>query len=183
MYTTQTYNDSNLIRLFQLPNTLAGDMAVTIIIQCIITWMVEMVLVNRDLSIGGVQAIGFVPEPSHPLLRWYLFLDLDEAAPAGGGLGHWLRFLLGHVLRAFVATLPAFVLLFGPGIGLLTLVGTRIPWGSVSDWTYATKWAPEIFKLLLGGVLSLLTGPAFAAFWLVRCGWALQRNESRYGAL
>lgn len=183
MYTTQTYNDSNLIRLFQLPNTLAGDMAVTIIIQCIITWMVEMVLVNRDLRIGGVQAIGFVPEPSHPLLRWYLFLDLDEAAEAGGGLGPGLRFLFGHVLRAFIAVPPALVLLFGPGIGLLTLVGTPIPWGAGSDWTYATKWAPEIFKLLLGGVLSLLTGPAFAAFWLVRCGWALQKNESRYGAL
>ncbi|KAK8124215.1 hypothetical protein PG999_004133 [Apiospora kogelbergensis] len=185
MYTTQKYTDSNTIRLFQLPNTLAGDMAVTIFIQCIITWLVELILVNRDLASGGVQAIGFVPEPTNRLVRWYMFLDRAEeggdAEDEAGGFRHWARFLGSQVVRALVSVVPCFVLLFGPSVGLLTLAGTRIPWGPVWDWTYATKWAPQIFKLLLGGFLSLLTGPAFAAFWLVRCGWALKKNEARYG--
>ncbi|KAK8070190.1 hypothetical protein PG994_006806 [Apiospora phragmitis] len=181
MYTTQHYTPSNMIRLFQLPNTLAGDMAVTIFIQCIITWLVELILVNRDLKSGGVQAIGFLPEPTSRLVRWYMFLDRTEDTHEVGGLKHWASFLASQVLRALISTVPCFVLLFGPSIGFLTLVGTPIPWGPVQDWTYATKWAPQVFKLLLGGVLSLLTGPAFAAFWLVRCGWALKKNEARYG--
>ncbi|KAK8015369.1 hypothetical protein PG990_008665 [Apiospora arundinis] len=183
MYTTQHYTDNNTIRLFQLPNTLAGDMAVTMFIQCIITWLVELILVNRDLKTGGVQAIGFVPEPTNRLVRWYMFLDRtpEDDTDKVGGFKHWVSFLGSQVVRALISVVPCFVLLFGPSIGFLTLVGTRIPWGSVWDWTYATKWAPQIFKLLLGGVLSLLTGPAFAAFWLVRCGWALKKNEARYG--
>ncbi|KAK8044119.1 hypothetical protein PG993_004143 [Apiospora rasikravindrae] len=182
MYTTQHYTPDNIIRLFQLPNTLAGDMAVTIFIQCIITWLVELILVNRDLKSGGVQAIGFVPEPTNRLVRWYMFLDRTEGdTHAVGGFRHWLSFLGSQVMRALISVVPCFVLLFGPSIGFLTLVGTPIPWGTAQDWVYATKWAPQIFKLLLGGVLSLLTGPAFAAFWLVRCGWALKKNEERYG--
>ncbi|KAK7991418.1 hypothetical protein PG988_000212 [Apiospora saccharicola] len=182
MYTTQHYNPDNYIRLFQLPNTLAGDMAVTMFIQCIITWLVELILVNRDLRIGGVQAIGYLPEPTNRLVRWYMFLDRAEDANETGGFKHWASFLGSQVIRALIAVVPCFILLFGPSIGFLTLVGTPIPWGPHAyDWVYATKWAPQVFKLLLGGILSLLTGPAFAAFWLVRCGWALKKNEARYG--
>lgn len=178
MYTTQD-PETKPIRLFELPNTLAGDAAVTIIVQCIITWLVELVLVNHDLRGGHVHPIGFIPEPSSPLIRWFLFLD-NQDAEAGGKpiiersrLARGALFLFSQALRAFIVAVLSFCLLWGPSVGILTAVGTR----RGGDWFFEQKWAPQIFKLVLGGVLGLLVTPPFAMFWLVRCGWTLQRGE------
>ncbi|KAJ9151303.1 hypothetical protein NKR23_g3201 [Pleurostoma richardsiae] len=173
MYTTQNTN-AHPIRLFQLPNTLAGDAAVTIIVQCIITWLVELVLVNRDLRSGRVQPIGFLPEPSLPVLRWFLFLDRTGQASEPGGLAHWAFFLFSQVLRGFLISVASFCVVWGPCVGILTAVGER----RGGDWYFEKKWAPQVFKLLLGGVLGVLTTPPIAGFWLVRCGWALKTNEA-----
>lgn len=51
------------ILLFHLPNSLAGDAAVTIILQTVITWLVELFLVGRDLERGGIAPVGFVGIP------------------------------------------------------------------------------------------------------------------------
>jgi hypothetical protein len=67
MYTTQSENlAANPIRLFQLPNTLAGDAAVPAIIQCIPTCFVEAGVVPWDLRIRSVQPLGlyFLQEPA-----------------------------------------------------------------------------------------------------------------------
>ncbi|OAA55234.1 hypothetical protein SPI_08329 [Niveomyces insectorum RCEF 264] len=209
--------DSNLhpIRLFQFPNTLAGDATVTIFIQTVMTWFIELVLVNRDLRSGHVQPIGFIKEPSMPLLRWFLLLDRlpkhDEAGGSGddsshdnndadedlrrplsaphhencrcdrhveryepGSWKHWAAFLVSQLIRALLVGVLAFVVLWGPTIGILTAVGDH----RTRDWWFdSSSWAPPIFKLIFGGVLALLTTPPFAAFWLVRCGWAVQANE------
>lgn len=68
-------SDLHPIRLFRFPNTIAGDAALTIFIQCVITWFIELVLVNRDIRTGHIQPIGFIPEPSLAPLRWFLLLD------------------------------------------------------------------------------------------------------------
>jgi len=173
MYTTTPLP----IRLFQLPNTLAGDAAVTMILQSIITWLVELVLVNRDLARGGVAPIGFLRQPAWRVARWFMFLDRDgnaEGAEAGSGTWtHWARFLMSQVVRAMVVAVVAFVVLWGPAVGILTAVGVS----NGGDWDFEKTWTPQIFKLVLGGVLGLLQTPAFAAFWLVRAGWALSTNE------
>lgn len=175
MYTTTPQP----IRLFQLPNTLAGDAAVTMILQSIITWLVELVLVNRDLARGGVAPVGFIRQPTWRAARWFLFLDRDGKAEAEGGevgsgtRAYWARFLASQVLRAMVVAVVAFVVLWGPAVGMLTAVGRR----SGGDWDFEKTWTPQVFKLVLGGVLGLLQTPAFAAFWLVRAGWALRTNE------
>ncbi len=173
MYTTQDLTKSP-IRLFQLPNTLAGDAAVTIIIQCIITWLIELVLANRDLARGGVAPVGFIRQPTDRFLRWFMFLDRQSEAAKPGSVSHWLSFLSSQVLRALIVAFVSFCLLWGPSVGILTTVGTR----SGGDWVYEATWTPQIFKLILGGVLALLTTPPFALFWLVRAGWALQTNEA-----
>ncbi|CAK7262599.1 hypothetical protein SEPCBS119000_000041 [Sporothrix epigloea] len=67
--------DKSPIRVFEFPNTLAGDATVTVFIQCIMTWFIELVLVNRDLRSGHIQPIGFIREPQNALLRWFLLLD------------------------------------------------------------------------------------------------------------
>ncbi|KAI5859270.1 hypothetical protein GGS23DRAFT_327543 [Durotheca rogersii] len=165
------------IRLFQFPNTLAGDAAVTIIIQCLITWHVELFLVNWDLKKGGVHSIGFIPEPKGRFMRWFMFLDRPEQAHEAGSFSHWLGFLFSQILRIMLVVVAIFPVVWGASIGFLVLAGS---WYD-GDWYYEKLWAPQIFKLIQGGVLGLLTTPPMAMFWLTRCGWALKNNEEHYG--
>lgn len=211
------------IRLFQFPNTLAGDATVTIFIQCVITWFIELILVNRDLRSGHIQPIGFIKEPSNAIVRWFLLLDrhppaaTDDAEAANGADGangnsdddlrrplsaphdencrceqhseqyeigswkHWFVFLVSQLIRALLIGVLMWFLLWPISIGILTAVGDKRADG---DWWFdASSWAPPIFKLVFGGVLALITTPPFAAFWLVRCGWAVQANERHLSAL
>ncbi len=201
--------DRHPIRVFEFPNTLVGDAVVTTFIQTVMTWFIELVLVNRDLRGGTVQPVGFIPEPSNRLVRWFLLLDRrapaasdadssddndmrrplsaphDENCRCGddrhieqhyapGSWQHWAAFLVSQLLRALLVGVAAFVVLIGPTIGLLIAAGDK----RGGDWSFdGTSWAPPLFKLIYGGVLALLTTPPFAAFWLVRCGWAVQANQ------
>ncbi|CAK7211176.1 hypothetical protein SCUCBS95973_001044 [Sporothrix curviconia] len=204
------------IRVFQFPNTLAGDATVTIFIQCVITWFIELVLVNRDLRSGHIQPIGFIREPQNALLRWFLLLDRRPSAAATdspvegatsdddlrrplsaphdpenchceqhreqyeiGSWKHWAVFLVSQLIRALMVGVLMWFLMWGPSIGILIAVGDH----RGNDWWFdGTSWAPPIFKLVFGGVLALLTTPPFAAFWLVRCGWAVQANQRHLDA-
>src|SRR4051812_39041358 len=79
MYTT-VGPKSAPIRLFQLPNTLAGDAAVTVFVQCLITFLIDTMLVGRDLRKGNIRPIG-VPKPQfadYPPVRWVLALPSPE---------------------------------------------------------------------------------------------------------
>lgn len=173
------------ITLFQFPNTLIGDATLTIILQCIITWMIELILVNQDLKHGRIQPVGSIEEPKNRMLRWYMFLDREKAKYEGGCFAHWLVFLVSQALRGFIVAVMSVAFLIGPIIGLMILVGT--PYGG--DWVYAGgeltpshgNYIPMIFKGILGATLALYTTPLFALFWMTRCGWALVRNESHYG--
>ncbi|CAJ2505824.1 Uu.00g132180.m01.CDS01 [Anthostomella pinea] len=165
------------IRLWKFPNTLAGDAALTTFIQLLITWHVELMLVNRDLKKGGVQPIGFIPEPKWSLVRWYLFLDRKEQTRKVRSWRHWLAFLRSQVVRALLLAVVFFPIVWGPSVGFLRLVGQR----QGDDWYYKKEWVPQIFKLIQGAALGLLTTPLIVMFWLTRCGWALRNHEERYG--
>ncbi|KAI5462802.1 hypothetical protein BGZ63DRAFT_351842 [Mariannaea sp. PMI_226] len=182
MYTMQD-TVKNPIRLFQLPNTLAGDAAVTTIIQCIITWFVEKILVANDLARRGVQPIGFISKPTTPWLRWLFLLPLleyEEAVdeddevkrkphpkPGSPGIIPMLVTFVQNALRGFLIAIVGFVLLWPLSVGILTIFGKR----DGGDYTYAKRWTPQIFKGILGGVLGLLTTPPMAMFWLIKAGW------------
>ncbi|KAI1653250.1 hypothetical protein F4813DRAFT_375214 [Daldinia decipiens] len=176
MYATQDIV-TRPIRLFLFPNTLAGDAAVTIIIQCLITWHIELFLVNRDLRKGGVHPIGFIPEPKNRFMRWFMFLDRPKETHEVRSVVHWLSFFRSQILRALLIAVAFFPVIWGPSIGFLVLAGK---WEG-DDWYYDKVWAPQVFKLIQGGVLGLLTTPPMVMFWLTRCGWALKNNEERYG--
>lgn len=192
MYTTQD-TAKNPIRLFSFPNTLAGDAAVTIIIQCLLTWFVEWGLVAYDLSNRSVQPIGFLPLPTSPLARWFFFLppaaaaeDPESASPSASGTGPSaapaptslaaattlsarLLLVIQQALRAMAICVPAFLVVWPVAVGAMTAAGRPL---ANHDYLYDDRWAPQVFKLLLGGVLSLLTTPLMAMYWLVRAGWA-----------
>ncbi|KAI3333717.1 hypothetical protein F4824DRAFT_512864, partial [Ustulina deusta] len=161
------------IRLFQFPNTLAGDTAVTIFIQFLTTWVIESILVNHDLKKGGVQPIGFIAEPKWRYLRWFVFLDRDRQTYEVRSIKHWLWFLFSQIIRSLILAAVFFPFIFGASVGFLTLFGRH----EQGDWYYSAKWAPEIFKLVQGAVLGLLFTPLIVIFWLARCGWALQSQD------
>ncbi|KAM0248727.1 hypothetical protein ACHAP5_003217 [Fusarium lateritium] len=186
MYTTQD-TVKNPIRLFQLPNTLSGDAAVTIIVQCILTWFVEMGLVRYDLSKRSVQPIGFVPQPSHRWLRWLFFLppcsdpsdseEESEKTPKDTPKAAFVaNTIVQGALRGFILAVVGFFLLWPMSVGILTTLGER----DGGDWRYQDRWVPQAFKAILGGVLGLLTTPLMALFWLVKAGW--EGNDERSDA-
>ncbi|KAI0438183.1 hypothetical protein F4803DRAFT_111704 [Xylaria telfairii] len=166
------------IRLFQFPNTVAGDAAVTIFIQFVTTWVVQAFLVNYDLKRGGVQPIGFLPEPQWKYFRWFMCLDRQEQTDEVRSVMHWLRFLFSQVIRSLILAAIFFPFIFGASVGFLTLVG-RHQRTDDWDWYFKSRWAPEIFKLVQGAVLGLLFTPPTAIFWLAKCGWALRTMESQ----
>ena len=218
MYSTQNTR-IHPIRLFQLPNTLAGDAAVTIIIQTFITWIVEYILVNRDLHNGTVAPAAFIRRPQSRFGRWWFLLQPktitatriatnssssngDAAAPAddaatttavaaaaattipvvppaaaAAGEGCDEHYLFAQALRALIVSVAAFAVLWGPTVGILAAVGTRCG----GDWVFRKTWVPQLFKLVFGGVLALLTTPAFAVFWLARAGWMMAAEPGANG--
>ncbi|KAF5664444.1 hypothetical protein FHETE_7035 [Fusarium heterosporum] len=185
MYTTQD-TIKNPIRLFQLPNTLAGDAAVTIIVQCILTWFVEMGLVRYDVSKRSVQPIGFIREPSRPWLRWLFFLapsdpndsemESEKEPRDKARTSSVFNTIVQGALRGFMLAVVGFFLLWPVSVGILTVVGER----EGGDWRYQDRWVPQVFKAILGGVLGLLTTPLMALFWLVKAGW--EGNDERSNA-
>ncbi|BFZ57258.1 hypothetical protein PYCC9005_004309 [Savitreella phatthalungensis] len=166
-------NQTSPVRLFRLPNTFAGDAAVTIIVQSIVTWLLTCVMVNGDLRSGGVQPIGFISEPRRPrILRWYLFLDAEQPTERKNGK-QWFTFIVTQILRGFLWSVMLFFLVWPATVGILTFGDHRD-----NDYYYPRRWTPQIFKLILGAVLGLLCSPWFAGFWLVTVGWRIKREEA-----
>ncbi|KAI6088553.1 hypothetical protein F4821DRAFT_233226 [Hypoxylon rubiginosum] len=167
------------IRLFGYPETLAGDAGVTVIVQCVITWYIELIFVNWDLKKGSVRPIGFIPEPKNRIVRWFMFLDRPAQTYEVGSFKHWFWFFASQFARSVLISAFWFPFIWGPSIGFLTIHGTFRD----GDWYFDRVWTPQVFKLLQGGILGLLSTPPMVIFWLTRCGWALKNNEVHYGEL
>lgn len=159
----------NPIRLFRLPNTLAGDGGVTLIVQSIVTWLVEVAIVTLDLRTGAVQSIGFVPEPTSKLARWWFMLDEKEwpTDTKKQLFVKWFVWLFNQVLRGFLIAVICFPFFWPAAVGILTAVGTK----EGNDWYFDRTWAPQVYKLIYAGVLGLISTPPMAAYWLLRYGW------------
>ncbi|KZL68596.1 yhl026c-like protein [Colletotrichum incanum] len=170
MYSTQNV-ELHPIRLFQLPNTLAGDAVVTMLIQTVVTWFIELIMVEHDMKSGAIRPIGFIREPSHPLVRWLMLLDRKQTMHSKSRTVS----LTEHAIRVVSIFVVSFLLLWPASIGILTTIGERTGNGDW-DWYFQREWAPQAYKAVLGGLLSLLTTPAMASFWLVREGWRLRRG-------
>ncbi|RCI16758.1 hypothetical protein L249_3016 [Ophiocordyceps polyrhachis-furcata BCC 54312] len=164
--------EKNPVRLFQLANTLAGDGVVTIFVQCLITWFIETTLVAYDVEHGSVQTIGWIAEPNNSLLRSFFLLAKDPQLGTPP-----MRFragvmpLIRLVVRGLVFAVASFFLFWPISVGILAGVGHRHADG---DYYFDNVWAPQVYKLLLGGILGLVTGPLMAMYWLARYGWESQ---------
>lgn len=167
------YTNQDKIHLFGLPNSLLGDAAVTIMVTCLITWSVEAVRVPYDLSRRVVQPMGEPNiEPEHPRLRALFFLPLNpRAAPATRVCVLAPRQLGRHLMRGMLVGCVAIVVLVPQIVLLLRLVGH---WNG-QDWLFSDRWAPQVFKLIIGGGLGLFVTPLVDIFWLMRAGWLARR--------
>ncbi|KAH6640618.1 hypothetical protein F5144DRAFT_626764 [Chaetomium tenue] len=179
--------------LFHPPLSLLTDAAFTTIIQCVITWLCLVVLVNGALSRGLVapHAPRWVREPRWGGMRWFCMLDHYNrvrgsswssgrwcAAAAcrgsgkGGRVGRWVGFWLGAVGRGLLVAVGAFAVMVGPMIGICAAVGTRYE----GDWVFLGRWDGVVFKAVYGGVLGLVLSPALAWMWMLRAGWIVNRH-------
>jgi len=167
------------VRLFRLPNTLAGDAAVTAVAQCLVTWFIEAALVGLDLRGGGVAPVGWLREPEGRIARWFFGLPLHGNGNGAdrGPLRRWVGWTAAQVPRALALAAVSFLILFGPTVGILTAVGRR----TGDDWEFDRVWAPQVYKLLYGGILALLVTPVMAFVWLARAGWEARRELSSGG--
>jgi len=158
------------ITLFHLPNTLAGDAGLTLIIQPIVTWLIEALLVNLDLRTSSVSPLAYPLSPSSPVRK---FLGVPSSSPTNPesqeqpSSSNRRMGLVGQILRLFFCfILPSFLILWPISVGILTAVGEK----QGSDYVFQNQWAPQIFKLVLGAVQGLLITPVMAAFWVMREG-------------
>ncbi|PHH78975.1 hypothetical protein CDD80_5916 [Ophiocordyceps camponoti-rufipedis] len=164
-------NTKDPVRLFQLPNTLAGDGAVTIFVQCLITWLIETMLVTYDVNHGSVRTIGWIREPRNRLLRSFFLLPVDPLLGAPPPTFFGFTPIIQFIIRGLLFGVASFFLFWPICVGILAGIGERRPDG---DYYYDNVWTPQVYKLLLGGLLGLVTGPPMAMFWLVRYGWEAQ---------
>lgn len=134
--------------------------------------MITLVLANADIRNGMVQPIGFVPEPRHKLLRWYLFLDAEQPTKRRNAR-QWVVFVFTQIARALLYAVPMFFLVWPAAVGILT--SSTLGSHRGNDYYYSRRWTPQVFKLLYGGILGLLQTPPMYLFWLLTVGWREQR--------
>ncbi|EJT77098.1 hypothetical protein GGTG_07011 [Gaeumannomyces tritici R3-111a-1] len=188
------------VTLWALPGTVAGDAAVTIIMTCVITWMMEMLLVRRALRSGAVQPLAW-PQSSggarvDGFERWFYMVDGGAVAAArvldrrrsrpddddeqsqkqGQGLFQQsprdlLACLGTQLVRSVVLVLPAFILFWPLPLVIFTLTAGRPMQERQGEYLFG-PWAAVIYKGVLSALQALWITPEYAIFWMTRAGYS-----------
>ncbi|KAG0369505.1 hypothetical protein BC939DRAFT_477767 [Gamsiella multidivaricata] len=149
-------NTSKAIFLWPLPNTLAGDAAVTIIIQQALTWILDRLAVNGDLKKGLVAPLR-MPKNANPVVRWFVGLEhVGIHKTLKEKIGYYLNF---HGKRIAVLILATFILYWPITIGILS--GLKIhsigkDYSSMGG-DFNTWPLPQIFKGVYGFAVGMTT--------------------------
>ncbi|KAK5816415.1 hypothetical protein F5H01DRAFT_340810 [Linnemannia elongata] len=146
-------NNKNPVYIWPLPNTLAGDMAVTIIIQQTLTWILDRLAVRGDLKKGLVAPLR-MPSDASSLVRWFVGLEDVKAAGKTG--------LVFHFKRVAVYVVATFLIYWPITIGILYGLKSGHVGAGVADETRAAGefnlWPfPQIFKGVYSAALGLTT--------------------------
>lgn len=187
----------------QEPNffQVAGDMGVTVLLQCIVTFIITSSLVHSDLTTGPVAPLRRPWPPLHHLPSTVspqgfpcFGMRLPKSVPEGESLpmgpiaskqkSSFVRFLL-WVVRSFYTGSERNDIL-APGISwrqraerlvwtaaqglLLGVIVFPWFWGiamAITAPIYSARnlggtWAPQVIKLIYGGLLGLVTNPIIA---------------------
>ena len=189
-------NTTDAITLWSFPHTLAGDAAVTIILQVLVTWFLEALFVTSDLQSGRIApTLRYAPHDS--LVKWFVRipgpypglaispyssspsspLPPKEQGESEKEEGKWsphpvLVFVGRQLVRVGIITVFGFLIFWGPGVGIMAEAGT--PEGN--DFVYDAKWTPQVFKGVLGGILGFFLGIGCSWYWMVRLGVEYRRR-------
>ncbi|KAF8930632.1 hypothetical protein BGZ47_000476 [Haplosporangium gracile] len=145
-------NNKHPVYIWPLPNSLAGDMAVTIIIQQALTWILDRLAVRGDLKKGLVAPLR-MPSDASSLVRWFVGLE-DVKAAGKPGFASAFAF---HFKRVVVYIVATFLLYWPITIGILYglksgHVGAAHAAGEFNLWPF-----PQIFKGVYSAALGLTT--------------------------
>ena len=114
-------------------NTLAGDAAVTIFVQTIITWLVDSAMVCNDVR---TRAYGIRPiSVSHKalnnnFLRWYISAEGMELLEPHITMKARLKCLVLGLIKAFLLCVPVFFIWWPITVAILVGVGHSIGRGN-----------------------------------------------------
>lgn len=180
------------VMIWPLPNTLAGEAAVTIIIQTTLTWILDRLAVAGDLKKGLVAPLR-IPRNVHPWIEWFVGLEeLQEArarerqlygkSSSGAIVGRKeraLQLVKFHGKRIGVMIVVTFLVFWPLTIGVLT--GLRSQGvgkdfsplgGDFNIWPF-----PEIFKGIYGFATGITT-PFVSYIALIYQGETMIRLQS-----
>lgn len=86
MYTHSEY----AVTLWAFPNTVSGDCALTVFIQCVVTWFLEELLIGFDIFNDAIPTFDIIQRPHNRLVRNYLEILEPGEKP-------WDQKLLGFI--------------------------------------------------------------------------------------
>ncbi|KAG0268032.1 hypothetical protein BGZ95_002645 [Linnemannia exigua] len=143
-------NSKHPVYIWPLPNSLAGDIAVTIIIQQALTWILDRIAVRGDLKKGLVAPLR-MPSDASKVVRWFVGLE-DVNKPGRPGFAF-------HFKRVVVLVVASFLLYWPMTIGIIyglksgdVGAATGDNAGQFNLWPF-----PQIFKGIYSACLGLTT--------------------------
>ncbi|KAF9420582.1 hypothetical protein BGZ94_009067 [Podila epigama] len=176
-------NTKDPVMLWPLPNTLAGDAAVTIIIQTTLTWILDRLAVGGDLKKGLVAPLK-TPKHAKPWLRWFVGLDelhAHQSRSTNSSLKDRILFNIAfHGKRILVMILATFILFWPITIGILSGLKKN---GVGKDFSQLggdfNVWPmPSIFKGIYGFATGITT-PFVSYIALIYHGETMTKIDNR----
>lgn len=117
------------VRLWNInDNTLAGDAAVTIFVQLVVTWLIDTSLVCNDVRTRAlqIQPLALPSKLTNKFLLWYLSVEgMDLLDPSATCLVR-LKRMIGAVIRALLLSMPVFFVWWPISVGIMAGVGQPI---------------------------------------------------------
>ena len=198
-------HSKHAVTLWTLPNSLAGDCAVSLFIQVCITWLVEEIMVGWDCYKSN-NTMCQLPEyliPNRPdkiTNRFiFAFYDFDKGClPAEDNLSkkpsfreflkknficYDSRWVVTNIciwlIKKLTRAVPFSVLLFIPvwpaTLGISTSVGTP---SGVNGYYFNHFPTPQILKLIYGFVIGITTSPVSSVVIIRRNYWYYIENKA-----
>jgi len=157
------------VSIWPLPNTLAGDAFMTIVIQTTLTWFLDRLAVAGDLKKGLVTPLR-MPRDAHPWIEWFVGLEQGRRVgyAVGGVIGMgpsnsrkegFMKGFKFHGQRIGVMIVATFIVFWPITIGILMAMrsqGIGKDYGPLGGdfnvWPF-----PEIFKGIYGFATGITT--------------------------
>jgi len=171
--TAMYYNETD-VTIWFFPNTLAGDAAVTVFVQGILTYLIDGMLTSRDIRKGQfppLRAPSKLLKKFPTQVNFWFKANSDLLEPKIGANERARRF--GHCFaRSLVYSILMFFIFWPLGVGILWAVaGTHVHWNG--------HWNPQIFKASFGGGMGFFQTPIVTLLAMMRIASVMDHEEAQ----